>query len=175
MTAHGFPSVHFRDYAGDETPIAREVCEAALGHVIGGVEAAYRRGDALQKRRELMSMWSAYCASPPPALPAGGYDAGAASAAADNVLPFTARASRGRVMAKKKPAPPVKVVARRSRQPIRRQPTLQATHRPSLCRRQDASLARRPESEGGGRRRGTGRGAHIHPALHQDTSAIGLL
>ena len=76
-------------HAGDQTPIAREVCEAALGHVIGGVEAAYRRSDALGKRRELMDMWSAYCGATPPALPAGGYDAGAAGTAADNVVPFT--------------------------------------------------------------------------------------
>ena len=80
VTAHGFRST-FRDYAGDQTSFPREVCEAALGHVIGGVEAAYRRGSALEKRRELMSMWAAYCSSAPP------------SDEADNVVRFAARAS----------------------------------------------------------------------------------
>ena len=80
VTTHGFRS-SFRDYAGDQTPFAREVCEASLGHVIGGVEAAYRRGDALAKRRELMDAWSRYCGSTPP------------GDEADNVVPFAARAS----------------------------------------------------------------------------------
>ena len=86
ITTHGFRS-SFRDYAGDQTPFAREVCEAALGHVIGGVEAAYRRGDGLAKRRELMDAWEKYCAGAPPAAPADAGDT------ADNVLPFAARAS----------------------------------------------------------------------------------
>ena len=42
VTAHGFRS-SFRDWCGDETNFPREVAEAALGHVVGGVEAAYRR------------------------------------------------------------------------------------------------------------------------------------
>ena len=63
ITAHGFRST-FRDWAGDETSFAREVAEAALAHAVGDrVEAAYRRGDALSKRRELMQAWSDYCAS----------------------------------------------------------------------------------------------------------------
>ena len=64
ITTHGFRS-SFRDFAGDETNFPREVCEAALGHVVGGVEAAYRRSDALEKRRELMELWSRYCESSP--------------------------------------------------------------------------------------------------------------
>jgi len=60
VTVHGFRSA-FRDWAGNETPFPREVCEAALAHVVGGVEGAYRRGDALEKRRALMDAWAAYC------------------------------------------------------------------------------------------------------------------
>jgi integrase len=59
FTVHGFRS-SFRDWAGEETLFPREVCEAALAHVVGGVEGAYRRGDALEKRRELMQAWAAY-------------------------------------------------------------------------------------------------------------------
>lgn len=65
VTVHGFRSA-FRDWAGDCTPFAREVVEEALAHVVGGaVERAYRRRDALVKRRELMTAWSTYCATPP--------------------------------------------------------------------------------------------------------------
>lgn len=60
VTVHGFRSA-FRDWAGNETPFPRDVCEAALAHTLQGVEAAYRRGDALEKRRALMSAWGEYC------------------------------------------------------------------------------------------------------------------
>jgi integrase len=61
VTVHGFRSA-FRDWAGNETDFPREVAEAALAHVIGDkAEQAYRRGDALEKRRELMSAWAIYC------------------------------------------------------------------------------------------------------------------
>ena len=51
----------FRDWAGDETNFQREVMEAALAHTLGNeAEQAYRRSDALTKRRELMSAWAAY-------------------------------------------------------------------------------------------------------------------
>jgi integrase len=59
-TVHGFRS-SFRDWAGEETQFPREVCEAALAHLVGGVEGAYRRGDALEKRRDLMNAWASYC------------------------------------------------------------------------------------------------------------------
>jgi integrase len=60
-TVHGFRSA-FRDWAGNETHFAREVAEAALAHVVGdAAEQAYRRGDALEKRRTLMAAWAAYC------------------------------------------------------------------------------------------------------------------
>jgi integrase len=57
---HGFRS-SFRDYAGDMTSHERDVCEAALGHKVGGTEGAYRRGTALTKRRALMQEWNDYC------------------------------------------------------------------------------------------------------------------
>jgi integrase len=61
VTAHGFRST-IRDWAGEETHFSREVAEAALAHAVGNaVERAYRRGDALEKRRELMAAWALYC------------------------------------------------------------------------------------------------------------------
>lgn len=64
-TIHGFRS-SFRDWAGDETVFARETAEECLAHVVGNaVERAYRRGDALEKRRRLMEAWAAYCLSVP--------------------------------------------------------------------------------------------------------------
>jgi integrase len=60
-TMHGFRS-SFRDWVGNETHIPREIAEAALVHVVGdAAEQAYRRGDALEKRRELMKAWADYC------------------------------------------------------------------------------------------------------------------
>jgi integrase len=64
LTVHGFRS-SFRDWAGEQTSYPREIAEAALGHVLGDkTEAAYRRSDALEKRRRLMEAWSGYCARP---------------------------------------------------------------------------------------------------------------
>jgi integrase len=57
-TVHGFRSA-FRDWAGNETHFAREVAEAALAHA----EQAYRRSDALEKRRKLMDAWAAFCST----------------------------------------------------------------------------------------------------------------
>lgn len=60
-TVHGFRS-SFRDWAGDATDFPRELAEAALAHLVGDeTERAYRRGDALKRRRELMEAWAAYC------------------------------------------------------------------------------------------------------------------
>lgn len=60
FTVHGFRSA-FRDYCGEETHWPRETAEAALAHVIGNaVEQAYRRGDALAKRKALMQDWADY-------------------------------------------------------------------------------------------------------------------
>lgn len=65
ITAHGFRS-SFRDWAADETDHAREVIEEALAHLVGdATERAYRRGDALGKRRALMDDWGAYVCAPP--------------------------------------------------------------------------------------------------------------
>ncbi len=65
LTVHGFRS-SFRDWAGEATNFQREVAEAALAHVIGDqAEQAYRRGDALEKRRKLMQAWAEYCERPP--------------------------------------------------------------------------------------------------------------
>ena len=62
VTAHGFRSA-FRDWAAEQTNFPREVCEAALAHVIKNKsEAAYQRGDLLEKRRALMTAWSEYAA-----------------------------------------------------------------------------------------------------------------
>jgi len=61
VTVHGFRS-SFRDWAGNETAFPREIVETALSHVIGDkAEQAYRRSDALEKRRKLMEAWAVYC------------------------------------------------------------------------------------------------------------------
>lgn len=61
ITVHGFRST-FRDWAAECTTFSREVCEMALAHVVSNeVEAAYRRGDLFDKRRQLMTEWSRYC------------------------------------------------------------------------------------------------------------------
>ena len=55
---HGFRST-FRDWVGERTDYPRELAEQALAHVLENkVEAAYRRGDALEKRRIMMQNWS---------------------------------------------------------------------------------------------------------------------
>lgn len=61
FTVHGFRS-SFRDWAAECTDFPREIAEAALAHIVGdATERAYRRGDALEKRRALMEAWCAYC------------------------------------------------------------------------------------------------------------------
>jgi hypothetical protein len=60
-TVHGFRS-NFRDWAGNVSNFHREITETALAHVIGDkAEQAYRRSDALEKRRRLMEAWASYC------------------------------------------------------------------------------------------------------------------
>ena len=67
VTVHGFRS-SFRDWSGNETHFPRELAEHALAHVIGDrAEQAYRRGDALDKRRPMMAAWAAFCGSTPAA------------------------------------------------------------------------------------------------------------
>jgi len=58
-TVHGLRS-SFRDWAGDRTHHSREVIEQCLAHALGGVEGAYRRGDALEKRRAVMDDWARF-------------------------------------------------------------------------------------------------------------------
>lgn len=61
ITVHGFRSP-FRDWAGEATNFAREEIEMALAHTIASItERAYRRGRAVDKRRELMVAWADYC------------------------------------------------------------------------------------------------------------------
>lgn len=60
ITTHGFRST-FRDWAGNETEHAREVIEQALAHAVGdATERAYRRSDALDRRRALMEDWERF-------------------------------------------------------------------------------------------------------------------
>lgn len=60
---HGFRST-FRDWAAEHTEYAGEIAEMALAHTISNkVEAAYRRGDLLAKRRQMMNDWAEYCLS----------------------------------------------------------------------------------------------------------------
>jgi integrase len=62
-TLHGLRS-SFRDWCGDSTTHPRDIVETALAHAIENkTEAAYRRGDALDKRRKLMEEWADYCGS----------------------------------------------------------------------------------------------------------------
>jgi integrase len=65
VVPHGFRST-FKDWAAETTNIPNIVSEAALAHAIGDkTEAAYRRGDMLDKRRHLMKSWAAYCSERP--------------------------------------------------------------------------------------------------------------
>jgi integrase len=60
-TVHGFRSA-FRDWCGNETSFPREIAEGALAHAAGdATERAYRRSDALEKRRALMEAWANFC------------------------------------------------------------------------------------------------------------------
>lgn len=62
-TVHGFRST-FRDWIGETTSFPDVIAEAALAHVIGDkTEQAYRRGDALERRRKMMAAWERYCLS----------------------------------------------------------------------------------------------------------------
>ena len=64
VTAHGFRST-FRDWAAECTNFPTETVEMALAHVIENkTEAAYRRGDLFEKRRQLMDAWATFCATP---------------------------------------------------------------------------------------------------------------
>jgi integrase len=63
-TVHGFRS-SFRDWAAEQTNYPRELAEIALAHALmDKTEAAYQRGDLLEKRRRMMNARARYCASP---------------------------------------------------------------------------------------------------------------
>ena len=64
ITVHGFRST-FRDWCAEQTNFPREVAESALAHSLKDkTEAAYQRGDYLEKRRELMGSWANYLTEP---------------------------------------------------------------------------------------------------------------
>ena len=62
-TVHGFRST-FRDWIAEKTNYPQRVAETALAHKLkDGAEAAYQRGDLLQKRNQMMQAWADYCFS----------------------------------------------------------------------------------------------------------------
>jgi integrase len=64
-TVHGFRST-FRDWAAEQTSYPNELCEIALAHALSDkTEAAYRRGDMMEKRQRLMTDWATYCEGTP--------------------------------------------------------------------------------------------------------------
>lgn len=77
-TVHGFRS-SFRDWVGEASTFPSDIAEAALAHTVGdATERAYRRGDALEKRRKMMEAWAGYVATKPKS---------------PNVIPFAKAAS----------------------------------------------------------------------------------
>jgi integrase len=68
VTVHGFRST-FRTWVEEETSTPHAIAEAALAHRVGNAtEAAYQRGDLLERRRELMEHWAVYVNGPPPSV-----------------------------------------------------------------------------------------------------------
>ena len=66
VTTHGFRST-FRDWAAEQTDYRPEIVEAALAHVVSNkVEAAYKRTDFFDLRRQLMADWADFCEGRPP-------------------------------------------------------------------------------------------------------------
>jgi integrase len=64
LTVHGFRAT-FTDWAAERTNFPDEVRQMALAHIVSDkVEAAYRRGDLFQKRRQLAEAWARYCTAP---------------------------------------------------------------------------------------------------------------
>ena len=60
-TVHGFRST-FKDWCSDMTSFPNEMSEVALSHTVSDkVEAAYRRGDMVERRRQMMDAWAKYC------------------------------------------------------------------------------------------------------------------
>jgi integrase len=72
VTVHGFRS-SFTDWAAEQTEFPKEVVDKALAHkLVDRVEAAYRRTDFLERRRNLMAAWASFL------TPAAGYETAAA-------------------------------------------------------------------------------------------------
>jgi integrase len=64
LDVHGLRS-SIRDWAAETTGFPREIAESALAHVVGdSTERAYRRTDALERRRTLMAAWARFCERP---------------------------------------------------------------------------------------------------------------
>jgi integrase len=64
LTVHGFRAA-FTDWAAECTNFPDEVRQMALAHTVSDkVEAAYRRGDLFEKRRQLAEAWARYCTAP---------------------------------------------------------------------------------------------------------------
>ena len=64
-TVHGFRST-FRDWAAECTNTPHAVMELSLAHAVGNsVEQAYARSTLVEKRRDLMNRWAAYCIQSP--------------------------------------------------------------------------------------------------------------
>jgi integrase len=65
LTVHGTARSGFTDWAHESTGFPKVVIDMSLGHAVGDkVEAAYRRGDLIEKRRQLMDAWASYLARP---------------------------------------------------------------------------------------------------------------
>jgi integrase len=63
-TPHGMRAA-FRTWASESTSYPREIIETTLAHVVGSAaERAYVRGDAIEKRRKLLQVWSDYIHAP---------------------------------------------------------------------------------------------------------------
>ena len=60
-TVHGFRST-FKDWCSDMTSFSNEMSEVALSHTVSDkVEAAYRRGNMVERRRQMMEAWAKFC------------------------------------------------------------------------------------------------------------------
>jgi integrase len=61
LTTHGFRST-FRDWCAEQTSFPAEAAELALAHVVNDkTEASYRRGDMVERRRQLAEAWANFC------------------------------------------------------------------------------------------------------------------
>ena len=60
-TTHGFRS-SFRVWAAEATTTHPDIAELCLSHIVGSaVTRAYQRSALIEKRRELLTLWSDYC------------------------------------------------------------------------------------------------------------------